>query len=233
MKQEVRPRPDPPLPKVRARQLSRSAAAPRSWSRRCRSAKVENQQYIHYRKGSLVMYALKDYIGEDTVNAALKKFLTATRRFKRPPYTTSHDFMDDAARGRVDPTVEAADGRPVLRRSPCSTTAWPRPRRPSPRRPLRRAPERARGESVRRRHRQGDARARQHAHRHRRIRPRRRRQGVDRKRRCTCASTALPDGDCSLTVTVDGEPYQAGIDPYNKLIDRVPDDNRMKVLIGN
>jgi hypothetical protein len=28
-------------------------------------------------------------------------------------------------------------------------------------------------------------------------------------------------------------PYQAGIDPYNKLIDRVPDDNRTKVIIGN
>jgi ABC-2 type transport system permease protein len=28
---------------------------------------------------------------------------------------------------------------------------------------------------------------------------------------------------------VDGEPYEAGIDPYNKLVDRVSDDNRMKV----
>jgi hypothetical protein len=32
---------------------------------------------------------------------------------------------------------------------------------------------------------------------------------------------------------VDGVPYQAGIDPYNKLIDRVPDDNRAKVIIEN
>jgi ABC-2 type transport system permease protein len=44
---------------------------------------------------------------------------------------------------------------------------------------------------------------------------------------------SLPDGDSSLTVTVDSVPYQAGIDPYNKLIDRVPDDNRMKVTVGN
>ena len=33
-------------------------------------ARVENQDYIHYRKGSLVMYALDDYIGEDKVNRA-------------------------------------------------------------------------------------------------------------------------------------------------------------------
>ena len=33
-------------------------------------SRVENQPYIHYRKGSLVMYALADYIGEDNVNRA-------------------------------------------------------------------------------------------------------------------------------------------------------------------
>ena len=27
-------------------------------------------------------------------------------------------------------------------------------------------------------------------------------------------------------MTVDGVPYEAGIDPYNKLVDRVSDDNR-------
>ena len=29
----------------------------------------------------------------------------------------------------------------------------------------------------------------------------------------------------SFTITVDGEPESAGIDPFNKLIDRNPDDN--------
>ncbi|MFP5245833.1 MAG: M1 family metallopeptidase, partial [Thermoanaerobaculia bacterium] len=48
---------------------------------------VENQGYIHYRKGSLVMYALRDYIGEDAVNRALAKFLR-DYAFQGPPYTT-------------------------------------------------------------------------------------------------------------------------------------------------
>ena len=39
----------------------------------------------------------------------------------------------------------------------------------------------------------------------------------------------VADGDSTITLTVDGEPYEAGIDPYNKLIDRVSDDNRMRV----
>jgi ABC-2 type transport system permease protein len=49
---------------------------------------VENQPYIHYNKGSLVMYALRDYIGEDRVNRALRKFLDENK-YKGPPYPTS------------------------------------------------------------------------------------------------------------------------------------------------
>ena len=36
---------------------------------------VENQGYIHYRKGSLAMYAIKDAIGEDAVNRALRRVI--------------------------------------------------------------------------------------------------------------------------------------------------------------
>ena len=32
-----------------------------------------------------------------------------------------------------------------------------------------------------------------------------------------------------IRVTVAEQPYEAGLDPYNKLIDRVPDDNRKTV----
>jgi aminopeptidase N len=52
-----------------------------------------NQGYIHYNKGSVVMYHLKEVIGEDKVNAALR---TLTERFayKEPPYPTSSDLID-------------------------------------------------------------------------------------------------------------------------------------------
>lgn len=38
-------------------------------------ALVENQAYIHYGKGANIMYALQDYIGEDSVNMALKRLV--------------------------------------------------------------------------------------------------------------------------------------------------------------
>jgi ABC-2 type transport system permease protein len=54
---------------------------------------VENQQYIHYNKGSIVMYALQDYIGEERLNGAIRTYLEKTR-FSGPPYTNSIDFVN-------------------------------------------------------------------------------------------------------------------------------------------
>jgi hypothetical protein len=54
--------------------------------------KVQNQGYIHYGKGALVLYALQDYIGEDSVNQAMQEFLELYR-YQEPPYPTSLDFL--------------------------------------------------------------------------------------------------------------------------------------------
>lgn len=53
---------------------------------------VENQKYIHYNKGCMVMYALKDYIGEENVNRALARYV-AEAAFQEPPYTNSAEFL--------------------------------------------------------------------------------------------------------------------------------------------
>jgi hypothetical protein len=55
-------------------------------------ARVENQPYIHYRKGSLVMYALQDYLGEENLNRAIRAFRDEWA-FKGPPYPTTLDFL--------------------------------------------------------------------------------------------------------------------------------------------
>lgn len=52
-----------------------------------------NQGYIHYRKGSVVMYQLKEVIGEERVNAALQK-LVDRFGYREPPYPTSVDLID-------------------------------------------------------------------------------------------------------------------------------------------
>jgi ABC-2 type transport system permease protein len=52
-----------------------------------------NQGYIHYNKGSVVMYHLKEVIGENKVNAALRT-LVDRFAYKEPPYPTSSDLID-------------------------------------------------------------------------------------------------------------------------------------------
>ncbi|HQV00346.1 MAG TPA: M1 family aminopeptidase, partial [Bacteroidia bacterium] len=53
----------------------------------------ENQGYIHYNKGSCIMYALKDYVGETKLNKALQQFIK-TYQFQNPPYVTAPVFVD-------------------------------------------------------------------------------------------------------------------------------------------
>jgi ABC-type transport system involved in multi-copper enzyme maturation permease subunit len=55
---------------------------------------VEMEQgYIHYRKASVVLYYLKDMIGEEKVNAALRK-LIRQYAYNAPPYPTSWALVD-------------------------------------------------------------------------------------------------------------------------------------------
>lgn len=52
-----------------------------------------NQGYLHYKKGSVVMHALADYIGEEKINSALKKFVE-DYAYQEPPFVTSLEFID-------------------------------------------------------------------------------------------------------------------------------------------
>jgi aminopeptidase N len=54
--------------------------------------RVENQPYIHYNKGAVVMYLLQERLGEDAVDRALARF-DAKFRFKGPPYLRSTDLI--------------------------------------------------------------------------------------------------------------------------------------------
>ncbi|HEY0283716.1 MAG TPA: M1 family aminopeptidase [Rhizomicrobium sp.] len=54
--------------------------------------RVENQGYIHYDKGAVVMYRLKEAVGEEVVNRALRR-LIAEYAFKPAPYPASKDFV--------------------------------------------------------------------------------------------------------------------------------------------
>lgn len=54
--------------------------------------RVEDQPYIHYRKGAVVMYWLKEAVGEENVDHALQKLL-ARYAFQAAPYPSTTDFL--------------------------------------------------------------------------------------------------------------------------------------------
>ena len=61
----------------------------------------ENQQYIHYQKGSLVLYALSDFIGEKKMNNALKEYIKKVG-FQEAPYTNSIEFVAELKKATPD-----------------------------------------------------------------------------------------------------------------------------------
>ena len=56
--------------------------------------KTERQSYLHYAKSSIVMYYFKEMIGEAKVNEALKNIIVKFA-YKEPPYATSIDVINE------------------------------------------------------------------------------------------------------------------------------------------
>ncbi|WP_260483850.1 ABC transporter permease/M1 family aminopeptidase [Sphingomicrobium flavum] len=56
--------------------------------------RVENQGYIHYRKGANAFFLLSELIGEDKINAALSRYV-ARFRFKGRPFPRSLDIVEE------------------------------------------------------------------------------------------------------------------------------------------
>ncbi len=63
-----------------------------------------NQGYVHYRKGSVVMYYMKEMIGEEAVNRALRKVLHQYG-YAPPPYPVSYALVD-ALRDETPPQYQ-------------------------------------------------------------------------------------------------------------------------------
>lgn len=179
----------------------------------------QNQGYIHYGKGAVVMYAMQDYIGEENVNKALAEFVKAYA-FKGAPYPTSLDLV--AYLKKYTPpeyqylyedlweTVTLYDNR---------TRSANYVKLPDGRYQV--------GMTVEARKLRADAKGQDHPipiHDWIDV-------GVlDAQGNYLYLQKQMIDRDhTELTVIVDREPAQAGIDPLNKLIDRNPDDNLAKV----
>ena len=186
--------------------------------------KVENQQYIHYRKGSLAMYALRDYIGEDRVNAACREFIRKYA-FTQPPYPTALDLVDEFK--KVTPPEQQSIITDLFE----TITLYDNKTTDVKSTPLPNGKYRVTF-TVESKKLRADAKGAEQ--------PIAINDWIDvgvlapgktknddtvlfmEKRHITQPTT-------SFDIVVDGKPSKAGIDPFNKLIDRNPDDNTKKL----
>ncbi|HEY0681539.1 MAG TPA: M1 family aminopeptidase [Steroidobacter sp.] len=190
--------------------------------------RVEDQQYIHYAKGSLVLYRLRDEIGEENLNRALANYIR-DKAYQQPPYTTTLELVDyirAQAAAEKHPLIDELlakiifyDNRVV------SASVTPRDGKFD----VTIEYEAAKRESD------GMGRetelglddwievgvfAREAGESERTEKP----LYLERQR--------ITQSSGKITMTVDAMPYEVGFDPYNKLIDRLPDDNRKTVKVG-
>lgn len=192
--------------------------------------RVENQGYVHYRKGSLVMYALQDMIGEQAVNHALSSFLDETK-FQEPPYTYTRELLahfEEVTPERYQPflsdlfetitlwdnkATEAVyrqrdDGKYVVEVTVAASKLEATGQGAEEEVPVSEwvdvgvFGEKGEGDPA-----EGKVLALEKRH--------------------------LTEKETVVELVVDEKPVQAGVDPFNKLIDRNPEDNLTSIEAGS
>ena len=188
--------------------------------------RVENQPYIHYRKGSLVFYRLREEIGEAALNRALARFLQ-DKAFQQPPYTTSVELLD-YIRAEAGPQHAEliADLFEKISFYDNRVLAAAASRRSDGKYALSLELKAAKLYS--------DGLGKETAGALDdwiEIGVFARAPGADEsdEKVLLLERKRVREGELKVELVVDELPYEAGIDPYNKLIDRVPADNRKRV----
>jgi hypothetical protein len=189
---------------------------------------VQNETYVWYQKGSVVLYALSDYIGEDKLNQTLHHFLmqhqypNATTS-QVVPYPDTRQFVD-ALRAATPPELQyyitdAFENIVLYDNKAIAATYVQTPdKKYKVTLTVLAKKFKADGSGVESPMRMADY--------------------IDigvfsgeknHEKQLYLKKEKISDGTQTYQIVVDELPTRAGIDPYNKLIDRVSDDNEIEV----
>ncbi len=186
-------------------------------------ARVGNQPHIFYSKGSLAFYRLAEEIGEDTLNRALKKFVAANA-YRAAPYTTAGELLQ-LIRAEAGPQHEQliADLFERITLYDNRVSDAHASKRPDGRYDV--------SFTIHAAKLYADAKGDESATPlddwievavFARVAGKEKALVLERRKLSRASET--------LRFTVDQMPSEVGIDPYNKLIDRRSEDNRMRPL---
>ncbi|WP_332862176.1 M1 family aminopeptidase [Janthinobacterium svalbardensis] len=192
-------------------------------------ARVEGQQYIHYNKGSLVFYRLRDELGEEALNRALKRYLQ-DKGYQQAPFTTSSELLAYIR-------AEAPQDKQALITDLFEKIVFYDNRV-------------TQASAVQRKDGQWDVTLQLHLAKLEsdgkgkesarvydepvEIAIFARAPGAKEKdEKVLFTDKRMVSGsDPVLTITVKDKPFDVGVDPYNKMIDRVPRDNRKEITFN-
>jgi ABC-2 type transport system permease protein len=189
---------------------------------------VQNETYVWYQKGSVVLYALSDYIGEEKLNQALHQFLmqhqypNATTS-QVAPYPDTRQFVD-ALRAATPPELQYyitdAFENIVLYDNKALTASYVQTPDKKYRVTLTVQAKKYKADGS-------GAESPMPMADYIDI-------GVfsgkkDHEKQLYLKKEKISDGTQTYEIVVDELPTRAGIDPYNKLIDRISDDNEIEV----
>jgi hypothetical protein len=193
----------------------------------------DDQQYVWYRKGALVMYALQDYVDEDRLNGGFRAFVDSFALRRTGPYPTSEDWLyyiesvtPDSLRYFVDESFREIT---LYENRALSATATPAPDTEAD------TYEVTLKVDTRKIKYDGNGNELERPDERSLIEigifgeDGKNEVGMTAKTPLYLEKHWLTPGEHEITVTVTEPPVKAGIDPYNKLIDRVSDDNLVEV----
>ncbi|MEG2030322.1 MAG: M1 family aminopeptidase [Janthinobacterium sp.] len=191
-------------------------------------ARVEGQQYIHYRKGSLVFYRLRDEIGEEALNRALKRYLQ-DKGYQQAPFTTTLELLAYIrAEAPQDKQALITDLFEKIVFYDNRVTQASAVKRPDGQWDVSMTLHLAKLES--------DGKGKESARVYDEpveIAIFARAPGAKEKDEKVLFTDkrVLSGSDPVITITVKEKPFEVGVDPYNKMIDRVSRDNRKEVTV--
>ncbi|MGZ3883578.1 MAG: hypothetical protein ACXVPD_05135, partial [Bacteroidia bacterium] len=182
----------------------------------------EGQPYLYYNKGSVVMYALKDYLGEDSLNSALRRYIKKVA-YQEPPYTNSIEFVNEIRRSTPDSlqyVITDLFEKITLFENSVKTLSYTKEANGKYKVKLVVEAKKFQADSVGR---QKEVKVNDWVD----IGVFKETGSGDKKTEKVLfmKKTKISGGQQTIEVIVDEEPTSAGIDPYNKLIDRNPDNN--------
>ncbi len=186
----------------------------------------DTRAYVWYRKGSLILYALQDYIGEARLNQAFSKFLKEAAFRQKPPFVTSNEwygYIQEVTPDSLEYLLEDSFEKITLYENRVVNAEFE---------PLKNNKYKVKL-TVDSQKKYYDKTGEEQAIGQKAnlidigvfTEDTKTEQGLTKKVPLYLKKHWIKPGESTIEVVVEGKPIKAGIDPYNILIDRIPDDN--------